>query len=133
MIVVDTSALIAIMRKEPEREAFVQLIRADEAPMISVASVLEATLVASRALQRGAADAVNDFVDELGLRPVPVTLTQVRIAQKAFFDYGKGQGARSQLNFGDCLVYALARWTGARLLFKGEDFARTDLIFAVKP
>ena len=74
MIVVDTSALIAVMRREPEREAFLSLIRSDDAPIVSVVSILEATMVASRALQRGASDAVNDFVAELGLRPVPVTL-----------------------------------------------------------
>jgi len=131
MIVVDTSALIAVIRKEPERESFLAIIRADEAPLISVVSILEATMVSSRALQRGASDAVNDFVAELALRPAPVTLEQIHIAQAAFFAHGKGQGARPQLNFGDCLVYALAKWAGARLLFKGDDFAHTDITAAV--
>jgi ribonuclease VapC len=127
MIVVDTSALIAIMRKEPERNRFVAAIRADEAPLISVVSILEATMVSTRALERGASDVVNEFVADLALRPAPVTLEQIHIAQRAFFDYGKGQGGRPQLNFGDCLVYALTKWAGARLLFKGDDFSHTDI------
>lgn len=131
MIVVDTSALIAIMRKEPEREVFVRAIREDGDAVISVASILETTMVASRALQRGSQDAVAAFVRDMALRPLPVTLAQVELAQAAFFQHGKGQGGRAQLNFGDCLVYGLAKWLDAPLLFKGDDFAKTDVRFVV--
>jgi ribonuclease VapC len=131
MIVVDTSALIAIMRKEPERDAFVQAIRNDGEPIISVASILETTMVASRALQRGARDAVDAFVLNLALRPLPVTLGQIEVAQAAFFEYGKGQGGRAQLNFGNCMVYGLAKWLNVPVLIKGGDFANTDIVAAV--
>ena len=130
MIVVDSSALIAIMRREAERERFVDAIRNGGLALISTASLLETTMVASRALQRGAADAIDRFIEELALTPVPVTHEQVRIAQGAFFRFGKGQGGRSQLNFGDCIVYGLARWADAALLFKGEDFRHTDVKLA---
>jgi ribonuclease VapC len=131
VIVVDTSALIAILRNEPERQQYLEVIADDDNPLISVVSILEATMVASRALQDGAADAVNAFVSELGLRAVPVTIGQVELAQAAFFAHGKGRGGKAQLNFGDCLVYGLAKWCDAPVLFKGVDFSGADIAPAI--
>jgi ribonuclease VapC len=125
-MVVDSSALLAIMFLEPEAQRFTQLIQASRAPLLSAANFLEASiLIESR---RGIAkrDLFDTFVAESGIRLQPVTRAQAVIARDAYRRFGKGNHPAG-LNFGDCFAYALAKERNLPLLFKGEDFARTDL------
>jgi ribonuclease VapC len=125
-MVVDSSALLAIMFLEPEAQRFTQLIQASRAPLLSAANFLEASiLVESR---RGIAkrDLFDTFVAESGIRLQPVTRAQAVIARDAYRRFGKGNHPAG-LNFGDCFAYALAKERNLPLLFKGEDFTRTDL------
>jgi ribonuclease VapC len=132
-MVVDTSALIAIAWDEPERERFQNSIEREPVRLISAASVVEASIVVMYRAGRGAATrAVEDLiqlVEELDLEIEPVTSEHVRLAQLAYRTYGKGLHAAG-LNFGDCFAYALAKASGRPLLFKGSDFAKTDLLIA---
>jgi ribonuclease VapC len=132
-MVVDTSALIAIAWDEPERERFQKGIEREPVRLISAASVVEASIVVMyRAGRNAATQAVEDLdqlIEQLGLEIEPVTPQQMRLAQLAYQAYGKGLHAAG-LNFGDCFAYALAKATGRPLLFKGSDFAKTDLPIA---
>lgn len=131
MIVVDTSAIIAIFRREPEAAAFAVKIADAEVPMISVASVLEASIVL-RALKHLDPEELERWLDaflaDARMRIEPVTVEQSRIARAAHEAFGKGSGHPVKLNFGDCFTYALAKSSGAPLLFKGDDFSKTDLV-----
>lgn len=130
-MIVDASALIAILRNEPETEAFVRAI--DDAPRarISAASFLEAAIVVDRARNPLPAGRLDNLIAELRLIIAPVTEEQAHIARQAYRDYGRGSGHRARLNYGDCFAYALARATGEPLLFKGDDFRHTDIAPAV--
>jgi ribonuclease VapC len=125
-MVVDSSALLAIMFLEPEAQRFTRLIQASRAPLLSAANFLEASiLIESRRgiAKRGLLDA---FVAESGIRLEPVTRAQALIAREAYRRFGEGDHPAG-LNFGDCFAYALAKERNLPLLFKGADFARTDL------
>jgi ribonuclease VapC len=132
-MIVDTSALLAIAWDEPERARFEDAIEANPARRISAASVLEGAIVMVRRSGRGAATRVlarlHELLDELSLEIEPVSAGQVRIAEAAYLRFGKGMHPAG-LNFGDCFAYALAKETGEPILFKGDDFARTDLVCA---
>ncbi len=130
MIVLDASAVVAVLAGEPEGEAFVALIVDDGSARISAATFLEAGIVlASDGFRRPAIDDsyLDDFIARTGTVVEPVTHHQALIARAAFRRFGKGTGHPAGLNFGDCFSYALARSLDAPLLFKGEDFARTDI------
>jgi ribonuclease VapC len=127
MIAVDTSAIVAIVLDEPERRAFRQIIQHAGTALISTASVLEARLVIhGRRGQRGIVLAEGLFrlpVFEI----VPPGLSEMDAAYEAFVAYGRGSGHPANLNFGDLFSYALAKVRSLPLLFKGDDFARTDI------
>jgi ribonuclease VapC len=129
-MIVDTSALIAIAWDEPERARFENAIEADPVRLVSAASVLEGAIVMMRRAGRAAAsEAVarfHELLDQLGLEIEPVSASQIGIAEAAYLSFGKGMHAAG-LNFGDCFTYALAKETGEPILFKGDDFAHTDL------
>ncbi len=125
-IVVDSSALIAILRREAEAGSFARLIAASDA-RISAANWLEAAMVADGA-RVGGGERLDEIVELLGLQIEPVTSAHARAARMAFLRYGKGSGSPARLNFGDCLAYALAATSGAPLLFKGDDFTHTDVL-----
>lgn len=125
-MVVDTSALVAILQQEPEAETFARLIEESSTRLVSAATVLEAGMVAEvRCGKRGA-----DELDHLLLRArfdiVPFDSEQAVIAREAFRRFGKGRH-RAGLNLGDCFAYALAKTSGEPLLYKGEDFSETDV------
>ena len=125
-MVIDTSALVAILQDEPERSAFNQVIEAADTLTLSVASFLEASIVIE---SRRGPDGVRDLdllIAKAGIELVPVDADQAYIARTAFRTYGKGRH-RAGLNFGDCFAYALARTSGEPLLFKGSDFPLTDI------
>ncbi len=130
MVVVDTSAVAAIFLQESDATRFAAAIGAAEAPLISAASLLETSIVlrARKRLPPAEADRqLDDFLTAGGFRIEPVTPEQIRIAREAHRRYGKGSGHPAGLNFGDCFAYALAKAVGLPLLFKGDDFARTDV------
>lgn len=130
MIVIDTSAVVAIFLGESEAAALAAVIEADDEPLMSAASVLETSIVlrAKRALAPEQADQWLDAFLAVGSVTVEaVTVDQVRLARAAHARFGRGSGHPAQLNFGDCFPYALAQRRGAPLLFKGEDFAQTDV------
>ena len=125
-MIVDTSAVLAILQGEPERREFIEALHADDARAMSVASFVECSIVL--AARRGA-DAVRDldlFVAKLSIQLVPVDVDQAMVARRAHRMFGKGHHAAG-LNFGDCFSYALSNVSGEPLLFKGTDFPLTDV------
>ena len=126
VIVVDTSALLAIVLDEPERPAFGEYLLSVDC-LVATPTVLEAHL----ALDRFRAREIHPVLDLLLNRPnvdiVPFDEGHLRLARSAFDLYGRGRGNPARLNFGDCMSYALARERNLPLLFKGDDFVHTDL------
>lgn len=131
MIVIDTSAVIAIFRQEADASVHAARIGEDDQPLISVASVIEASMVLRglKAIPARAAETWLDrFLEAGGITVEPVTPAQLAIARQGHVQYGKGTGHPAALNFGDCFAYALAKDKNAPLLFKGTDFGQTDLL-----
>ncbi len=124
-MVIDTSALLAILLGEREARPFRIAILTDPAPRLSAASYVEAALKVDRLPNDVGAD-LDSLIEELGLVVEPLSVEQARLARAAARRFGKGIHPAG-LNFGDCLVYALAIETREPLLFKGEDFSRTDV------
>lgn len=125
-MVVDTSALVAVLCGEPDADEFVALLAAAEDPLISAATLLEASIVMqARTGQEGIED-LDDLLRAAAVRSVAFDLRQARAARDAFSRYGKGRAAAG-LNFGDCFSYALAKVRARPLLFKGSDFRHTDI------
>jgi ribonuclease VapC len=127
LIVVDSSALVAIFLREPDRETLQQAIIDDGEAVISAATLLETSIV-FRTFRGGRLpdEALDAFVTET-LRVIDVDRSQVEIARAAHLRFGKGMGHPAQLNFGDCFSYALAKSLDIPLLYKGGDFAKTDI------
>ena len=126
-MIVDASALIAILRNEPETETFVRAIDGAPRSRMSAANFLEAAIVVDGARNSLPARRLDELIAELRVVIEPVTVEQAHIARQAYRDYGRGSGHPARLNFGDCFAYALARATGEPLLFKGADFGHTDI------
>jgi len=129
-MVIDSSALVALLLGEAESAEFTRMIAVSATRRISAASYLETAIVMLRKFGPNARRALDRLIDELTLRIVPVTRDQADLAIVAYEQYGKGRGHSAALNFGDCFSYALAKQTGEPLLFKGADFSRTDLVAA---
>jgi ribonuclease VapC len=126
--VVDTSALVAIVNDEPEAERFHGLLL-DHDPLISCGTLIETLRVMQVGLGRVSLGAIDRLIDLYGIAPVPVDAEQVEFARVGMLAYGKGRGeAPASLNFGDLFAYALARQLRLPLLFKGDDFAATDIL-----
>jgi ribonuclease VapC len=125
-MVLDTSALLAIMLDEPERAQFADAIERDPVRLIGAPSLLETAIVLAAKKGEPALRELGLAVVEMQARIVPFGRDEEREARRAFLEYGKGRHAAG-LNFGDCFAYALAVTTGEPLLFKGDDFARTDV------
>ncbi len=130
-MILDTSALVAILRDEPEAAAFARAIAAAPVRRLSVVNWLEAAIVIDGARDPLASRGFDRFVREAGLLLEPVDAEQARIAREAYRDFGRGSGHPARLNFGDCFAYALAKARSEPLLFKGEDFGHTDVESAV--
>lgn len=130
-VVVDTSALIAILRDESDALLFARAIEVSTSRHISAATYVEAGAVIDGSRDPVASRRYDDLVREAAFVIEPVTEVQARIAREAYRDYGKGSGHPAQLNFGDCFAYALARASGRKLLFKGKDFGHTDIVSAL--
>ncbi len=130
-MIVDTSALIAVLGNGPERAAFVKAILEADQATISAANHLETALVVDGIRDPVLARRLDELIDRLGIGVAAVTPQHVQVARDAYRDFGRGSGHLARLNFGDCFSYALASSTGQPLLFKGQDFAHTDLRPAV--
>ena len=126
-MVIDSSAMVAILFREPERDSFVRAIQKAEIRRISAANYFEAALVIDGARSPVSSRFFDEFVLRAGLAIEPVTDVQARIAREAYRDFGRGSGHPAKLNFGDCFAYALAKACGEPLLYKGNDFAQTDI------
>jgi ribonuclease VapC len=131
MIVVDSSIIVAIIREENDSARFVDILNSTEAIMPAVAYVETHMVVAGR---NSSADSreVDGIISDLGVKVVDLTPDQANAAVWAFLRYGKGRH-RARLNFVDCFCYALAKSRGVPLLFKGDDFAKTDIVPAWPP
>ncbi len=126
MIVV-TSALIAILRKEPEHAALEKILDEADSVYIAAASYLELSIVIDSRRDPVLSREMDDFLDRFSIEIEPVSVEQARMARQAYRDYGRGSGHRANLNIGNCFSYALAREKREPLLFKGDDFGHTDL------
>jgi ribonuclease VapC len=125
-MVVDTSALVAVLFAEPERDRFIALLADADDPLISAATLAEASIVMQAKVgEEGVAD-LDELLGAVGVRVVAVDARQAYVAREAFARYGKGR-AGAALNFGDCFAYALARVADTSLLYKGDDFGQTDV------
>ena len=127
-MIIDSSALIAILRDETEAPAMAAAIERAVTRRMSAANFLEAALVIDGSRDPIASRRFDDLIREAEISIEPVTEEQARIARNAYRDFGKGSGHAAQLNFGDCFAYALAKSAGESLLFKGGDFGHTDVI-----
>lgn len=125
-MVIDTSAVLAILFGEPEAAAFAAAIERSETRLISTASVLEAALVMESETGEEGSRELDLLLLKATIEVVPFNSEQLRVARHACRLYGKGRHP-ARLNFGDCFAYALSKTTGEPLLFKGDDFAKTDV------
>lgn len=125
-MVIDTSAIIAILFQEPEAAQFSAAIEGDATRLMSAASVLEASIVVEAASGETGGRELDLLLYKAGIEIAAVTADQVELARRAYRAYGKGRHAAG-LNYGDCFAYALAKASAEPLLYKGDDFARTDI------
>ena len=129
-MVIDTSALLAILQDEPERRAFNEAIEAADSRLISAATLVETSIVIESRLGAEGLRDLDLFIERAGIQLATVDAEQAQGARRAHTRYGKGRHAAG-LNFGDCFSYALASLCGEPLLYKGNDFAKTDIVAAV--
>src|SRR5579872_7244894 len=122
MIVIDTSALVAILDEEPDAARFAEAIAEADAPLISAATLFETGIVMINRHGPKGAQRLRTLLQEAGCQVENVTAHHAHVALDAYTSYGKGQKSKAGLNYGDCFSYALAKTTGLPLLFKGKDF-----------
>jgi ribonuclease VapC len=125
-LIVDTSALLAILLLKPEAERFATAIQNSETLRISAASYLEAAIFVDRNGDEGRRAMLDTFLDRFHIQIEAVTPLQAKLARQAFVLFGKGRH-EAALNFGDCFSYALAKFYREPLLFKGDDFGLTNI------
>jgi ribonuclease VapC len=133
---VDASAIVAILTREAEADAFADALDAAHSAITSPIAVFEAVLGVCRKRHASVAEGetdVRDFLGTAAVRIVPVTDDDAAAALDAFSRYGRGRGHPAQLNLGDCFAYAVATRHRAPLLFKGDDFDKTDAEAAIRP
>jgi ribonuclease VapC len=129
-MVIDSSAVLAILLTEPDGEVLLQAIADDPVRLMSAGTLLEAGIVADNNLNRRKGPALDNLLATLEVQIEPVTGEQARLAREGYRRFGKGNH-RAALNYGDCFAYALSKLTGEPLLFKGNDFAATDIVACV--
>ena len=133
---VDASAIVAILTREPDADELANALETARSPITSPVAVYEAALGVCRKRHASVAEAQEDVLQFLGIagvRTVWVTGKEAEIALDAFARYGKGRGHPAQLNLGDCFAYAVAKTYRTTLLFKGDDFGKTDIRSAAEP
>ncbi|MGA7341518.1 MAG: type II toxin-antitoxin system VapC family toxin [Terracidiphilus sp.] len=132
-MIVDSSALIAILKRETQWSTFSRALDAAKFPCISAANYLESSIVVDGWRNPILSREFDELILRFNIQIEPVTAEQARIARQAYRDYGRGSGHAANLNFGDCFSYALARAKREPILFKGDDFIHTDLRSAIQP
>lgn len=130
MIVIDTSAMIAILFGEPEAAAFLRILFDETAIGIAAPTLLETRMVDTALSRTAPGGEIDLLIEAAGIECLAWTGAHTAIAHDAFIRFGKGRGHPARLNFGDCMSYAMAKSLDAPLLFKGEDFRRTDIVAA---
>ena len=126
-MVVDSSAVVAILEEEPDGGELLRRLVEASARRISAATLLETAIVLEAKSGEAAGDQLDLFLARGGIAVEEVTVEQIQIARKAWRKFGKGSGHPAGLNYGDCFSYALAKAFGEELLFKGGDFGKTDV------
>lgn len=126
-MIIDSSALLAILFNEPDKESFLAAIQKDPYVKMSVANYLESAIRIDSFRDPILSRLFDELIEEMGIELKEVTPDQAQIARQAFKDFGKGSGHSASLNFGDCFAYALTKATKEKLLFKGNDFPETDI------
>ncbi len=127
MIVVDSSAIVAVTNAEPEAERITRLIVNTGDVSISAATFVETAIVIRGQHGSQGVRRLHEMMEDMALRTHPFDVRQADLAIDAYRRFGRGSGSPARLNFGDCFSYALARSLGAPLLFKGDDFVHTDI------
>ena len=130
-MIIDSSAVLAILLAEEDAPTYARAIEAAETCRMSAANWLETAIRVDLSGQPIASDAFDDLVRDAGVIVEAVTSAQAQLARRAYRAYGEGTGHPAGLNFGDCFAYALAKETREPLLFKGDDFSRTDIEAAI--
>ena len=130
-MIVNTSAIVAMLQLEPEATAMLRILSKDRDAIMSAANYLECGIVIDSAKDSKASANLDALIRDLGIGIEPVTAEQARIARQAYRDFGKGSGHPAKLNFGDCFAYALATERGEALLYKGDDFGHAGLVKVV--
>jgi ribonuclease VapC len=130
-MIIDTSALVALLKQEPGWGALAESLDSSPGSSISASTYVELLIVVDRWKNPTLSSRVDELIEQFRIAIEPVTPEQARIARAAYRDYGRGSGHRANLNFGDCFSYALARVQREPILFKGDDFVHTDLRSAV--
>ena len=130
-MIIDTSAIIAILRDEQEAASYARAIADATDRRVSAVNFVESAVVIDASRDPIATRRFDDFITEAKISIEPVTEIQAQIARNAYRDFGKGSGHPARLNFGDCFAYALAKESSEPLLFKGGDFAHTDIVSAL--
>ncbi len=126
-MMVDTSVVVAIMRNEPEGREFVRLLVQAGRSVMVAPNYVELCMVLLGNKAPSALNKIKMSLDELGIKVISFTPEMAEVSAKTFERFGKGQGHKAQLNFGDCMAYAASKVEGLPLLFKGEDFRLTDV------
>ena len=126
-MIIDSSAIVAIVRGEPEADHFMATLALQSDAVMSAGNYLETGIVIDRDNDAVLSAGLDPLLVQLGIKVVPVTPEQAKLARQAYRDFGKGSGHKAQLNFGDCFAYALATDTGRPLLYKGDDFVHAGL------
>lgn len=128
-MIIDTSAIVAVLFNEDDADTYARAITHAESCRVSAATFVEVSIVIAAQTKSTGGSQLDAFFRRAGIIIEPVTEEQAHIARQAFTDFGKGRHAAG-LNYGDCFSYALAKSTGEPLLFKGRDFAKTDVFIA---
>ena len=126
-VVIDSSVCVAIFKGESDTDDLTDRTYSYERRVMSAATWLESAMVCEGSTKGGGAERLDRILASLGVEILPVTVQHARLALDAFKRFGKGRGAKASLNYGDCFVYALAKELQAPVLFKGDDFAQTDI------
>jgi ribonuclease VapC len=129
-MILDSSAIIAILFAEPDAAVFAQAISAAESCKISAATFVEVAVVVEAQTKGSGSRQLDALLRRARIAIEPVTEEQAHLARQAYMDFGKGRHPAG-LNFGDCFSYALAKASGEALLFKGSDFSKTDILSAL--
>lgn len=129
-MIVDSSAIMAILLEEPESNMFSRLLIASGRSRLSAGGWVELSAVLTRSRRTALFPLLDAIMAKFAIRVAPTSEEQAQIAHKAYRRFGIGTGHPAKLNFGDCFAYALAKETGEPLLFKGDDFAHTDIAAA---